>query len=103
VEFMPNKKIKIYDSLVLDIEKGKVYVQKSKVDLTYTEYKILQLLAENLGRVFARDQIIGFVNEGDKQIIDRTVDVHIRNLREKLGPAGSLIKNVRGIGYKIEE
>jgi len=100
---MPNKKIKVYDSLVLDVENGKVYVQKSKVALTSTEYKILQLFAENIGKVFARDQILDFVNESEKQIIDRTVDVHIKNLREKLGPAGSLIKNVRGIGYKIEE
>ncbi|MGA2298272.1 MAG: winged helix-turn-helix domain-containing protein, partial [FCB group bacterium] len=60
---MTNKKIKVYDSLILDIEKGRVFVQKSKVDLTSTEFKILHLLAGNMGKVFARDQIIGFVSD----------------------------------------
>ena len=99
---MTNKKIKLYDTLVLDLEKGRVYVDKTKVDLTGTEYKILRLLAENTGKVFARDQIIEFVTDEDKNVFARTVDVHIKNLREKLGNAGTLIKNVRGIGYKID-
>jgi len=73
------------------------------VDLTATEFKILQFLASRKGRVFTRDQILDFLWGQEKAVIDRTVDVHIRNLREKLGGAGSLIKNIRSVGYKLEE
>ena len=75
----------------------------TKVDLTATEFKILQLLASRKGRVFSRDQILDHLWGSEKAVIDRTIDVHIRNLREKLGPAASLIKNIRGVGYKLEE
>jgi two-component system phosphate regulon response regulator PhoB/two-component system alkaline phosphatase synthesis response regulator PhoP len=73
------------------------------VDLTATELRILQFLAARKGRVFTRDQILDFLWGQEKAVIDRTVDVHIRNLREKLGEAGALIKNIRGVGYKLEE
>jgi DNA-binding response OmpR family regulator len=88
--------------LVIDLDKFEVLVDGVKTDLTATEFKILQLLASRRGRVFTRDQILDFLWGQDKAVIDRTVDVHIRNLREKLGPAGALIKNVRGVGYKLE-
>ncbi len=89
--------------LVVDLDKFEVTVDGVRVDLTATEFKILQLLASRKGRVFSRDQILDFLWGQEKAVIDRTIDVHIRNLREKLGPAGSLIKNVRGVGYKLEE
>jgi len=78
-------------------------VEGAKVDLTATEFKILQLLASKPGRVFTRDQILDHLWGDEKAVVDRTVDVHIRNLREKLGPAASLVKNIRGVGYKVEE
>ena len=53
--------------------------------------------------MFSRDQILDFLWGSEKAVIDRTVDVHTRNLREKLGGAASLIKNIRGVGYKLEE
>jgi two-component system phosphate regulon response regulator PhoB/two-component system alkaline phosphatase synthesis response regulator PhoP len=90
-------------TLVIDLEKFEVTVGGEKVDLTATEFRILQLLASRKGRVFGRDQILDFLWGTEKAVIDRTVDVHIRNLREKLGEAGSLIKNIRGVGYKLEE
>jgi DNA-binding response OmpR family regulator len=89
--------------LVIDPDKFEVVADGVKVDLTATEFKILQLLASRKGRVFTRDQILDFLWGQEKAVIDRTVDVHIRNLREKLGGAGSLIKNIRGVGYKLEE
>jgi DNA-binding response OmpR family regulator len=92
----------IVGPLVVDLDRFEVLVSGVKTDLTATEFKILQLLASRRGRVFTRDQILDFLWGQDKAVIDRTVDVHIRNLREKLGPAGSLIKNVRGVGYKLE-
>jgi len=89
--------------LVVDLDKFEAAVEGAKVDLTATEFKILQLLASKPGRVFTRDQILDHLWGDEKAVIDRTVDVHIRNLREKLGPAASLIKNIRGVGYKVEE
>jgi two-component system phosphate regulon response regulator PhoB/two-component system alkaline phosphatase synthesis response regulator PhoP len=90
-------------TLVIDIDKFEVTAEGTKVDLTATEFKILQLLASRKGRVFSRDQILDFLWGQEKAVIDRTIDVHIRNLREKLGGAASLIKNIRGVGYKLEE
>jgi DNA-binding response OmpR family regulator len=89
--------------LVIDLDKFEVIAEGAKVDLTATEFKILQLLASRKGRVFSRDQILDFLWGQEKAVIDRTIDVHIRNLREKLGGAGLLIKNIRGVGYKLEE
>jgi DNA-binding response OmpR family regulator len=90
-------------ALVIDLDKFEVTAGGSKIDLTATEFKILQLLASREGRVFSRDQILDFLWGNEKAVVDRTVDVHIRNLREKLGGAASLIKNIRGVGYKLEE
>ena len=89
--------------LVIDLDKFEVIAGGAKADLTATEFKILQLLASRPGWVFTRDQILDFLWGQEKAVIDRTVDVHIRNLREKLGEAGSLIKNIRSVGYKLEE
>ena len=90
-------------ALVIDVDKFEVTAGGARVDLTATEFKILQLLASRKGRVFNRDQILDFLWGSEKAVIDRTVDVHIRNLREKLGESASLIKNIRGVGYKLEE
>ncbi len=89
--------------LALDEDKFEAAVGGAKVDLTATEFKILRLLASQPGRVFSRDRILDHLWGTEKAVIDRTVDVHIRNLREKLGPAAGLIKNIRGVGYKLEE
>jgi two-component system phosphate regulon response regulator PhoB/two-component system alkaline phosphatase synthesis response regulator PhoP len=90
-------------TLVIDFDKFEVTAEGAKVELTATEFKILQLLASRKGRVLTRDQILDFLWGTEKAVVDRTVDVHIRNLREKLGGAASLIKNIRGVGYKLEE
>ena len=88
--------------LLIDLDKFEVAVEGVKVELTATEFKILQLLASRRGRVFNREQILDFLWGTEKAVIDRTIDVHIRNLREKLGAAAALVKNVRGVGYKLE-
>jgi two-component system phosphate regulon response regulator PhoB/two-component system alkaline phosphatase synthesis response regulator PhoP len=89
--------------LVIDLDKFEVTIGGVRADLTATEFRILQFLAARKGRVFSRDQILDFLWGQEKAVIDRTIDVHIRNLREKLGEAGALIKNIRGVGYKLEE
>ena len=87
----------------MDLEKYEVAVEGKKIELTSTEFKILQLLASRKGRVFTRDNILDYLWGNEKAVVDRTVDVHIKHLREKLGSAKTLIKNIRGIGYKLEE
>jgi len=97
------KKIFVGDLMVIDLEKYEVTVEGNKVELTPTEFKILQLLSSKRGWVQSRDQILNFLWGQDKTVIDRTIDVHIRHLRDKLGKAAVLIKNVRGMGYKLGE
>jgi DNA-binding response OmpR family regulator len=95
-------RLKVGDILEIDQKKYETYVNKEKVELTSTEFRILCMLAGRKGWVFARDQILDYLGVQEKGVLDRTVDVHIKNLREKLGEAGKYIKNLRGIGYKIE-
>jgi two-component system phosphate regulon response regulator PhoB/two-component system alkaline phosphatase synthesis response regulator PhoP len=96
------QKIELGGILTLDTEKFEVKVAEEKIELTSTEFKILQVLASKPGWVFSRDKILDYLWGREKAVLDRTVDVHVKNLREKLGAAGAFIKNVRGIGYKIE-
>jgi two-component system phosphate regulon response regulator PhoB/two-component system alkaline phosphatase synthesis response regulator PhoP len=96
------KKIAIGDILVINLAKYEVTVAREKVELTTTEFRILQLLSSKPGWVFTRDQILEHLWGHDKIVVDRTVDVHIRNLRVKLGKAAGFVKNVRGIGYRLE-
>ena len=99
----PAATIEVGARLVLDAERHEVRLDGRPLEVTSTEFKILYLLASKKGRVFSRDQILDQVWGHDKIVLDRTVDVHIKNLREKLGPAADVIKNVRGVGYKVEE
>lgn len=69
--------------------------------LTYKEFELLSLLLQNQGTVFSRDQLLQSIWGYDFDGESRTVDVHIRTLRQKLGEAGSLIETVRGFGYKL--
>jgi DNA-binding response OmpR family regulator len=97
------KRIEVEGVLIIDLGKHEVLVKGRKVDLTSAEFKILGLLASKRGWVFTRDQILDHLWGHEKIVLDRTIDVHIRNLREKLGPEGAdLIKNIRGVGYKLE-
>lgn len=96
-------KLKIGDMLEIDLQKYETTVNGDKIELTSTEFKILKLLSERKSWVYAREQILDYLGVQEKGVLDRTVDVHIKNLREKLGEAGKLIKNIRGIGYKIDD
>lgn len=91
----------ILDGLYICPSKHIVKVNGKEVILTYKEFELLSLFMSNKGTVFTRDQILkkiwGFDFDGE----NRTVDVHIRTLRSKLGECGELIETVRGIGYKI--
>lgn len=97
------KKIVVGKILVIDLQKFKVYVGNKEINLTSTEFKILKMLAERKSWVFTRKQILDHLWGDEKIVVDRTIDVHIKHLREKLGKAGTFIKNIRGVGYKLEE
>lgn len=87
--------------LRVDTRRHVVQVDGTEVTLTRKEFQMLCLLLEHRGAVFTRDQLLssvwGYGFDGES----RTVDVHIRTLRQKLGPAGALIETVRGIGYRL--
>jgi DNA-binding response OmpR family regulator len=80
-----------------------VEVDGKKIELTTTEFKLLHLLASNPGKVYSRDRLLDVLWGDEKIVVDRTIDVHVRHLREKLGKAGEHIKNIRSIGYKLEQ
>lgn len=90
-----------YDELKLSIGKHKVYWKNEKIELTRKEFELLQYLMENKGLVMTRNQILCHVWGYDFDGETRTVDVHVRTLRQKLGEAGNLIETVRGVGYRI--
>ncbi len=89
-------------NLSIDPERFEVMIEQKPVILTRVEFKILLLLVQNHGKVFSRERILNHLWGNEKTVIDRTVDVHIKNLRDKLGPAEDLIKNIRGVGYKLQ-
>ena len=91
------------DTVIMDLKKHEVLMDGKNVDLTPAEFKILEFLASRKGQVFSRDRILDYMWGEEKVVVERTIDVHIKHLREKLGKAGELIKNVRGIGYKLDE
>lgn len=97
------RKIAIADMVVLDPDKYEVTVAGKKIELTPTEFRILKLLSSRQGWVFSREQILDYLWGHEKMVVYRTVDVHIKNLRDKLGKGAFLIKNIRGVGYKLEE
>jgi len=97
-----NKVITIADTLTIDLQKHETSVMGEKIELTTSEFKILKLLALKQGWVYSRNQILDHLWGNDKIVLDRTIDVHIKNLRDKLKQAGKFIKNIRGVGYKIE-
>ena len=89
----------------LSVDRGRhlVRVAGEDVALTLKEFQLLCLLLERPGTVFTRDQLLSTVWGYDFDGASRTVDVHVRTLRQKLGAAGNLVQTVRGIGYKIGE
>jgi two-component system phosphate regulon response regulator PhoB/two-component system alkaline phosphatase synthesis response regulator PhoP len=100
---MAENKMEVSKDLTIDLQRYIVTSDGQEVDLTPTEFKILELLASRKSQVFTRDRILDYLWGEEKVVVERTIDVHIRHLREKLGKPGEMIKNVRGIGYKLEE
>lgn len=95
-------KWRIADILEIDDRQHAVWVAGQKIEVTATEFAILKVLARNPGWVFSREKLLDRIWGEDKASLDRTIDVHVKNLRDKLAQAGRLIKSVRGVGYKLE-
>ncbi len=88
--------------LLLDDDRRSVTVNSNTVELTYKEFELLKLLMSSPGIVFSRETILQRVWETDFEGETRTVDMHIKTLRQKLGESGSRIRTVRNVGYVIE-
>lgn len=89
--------------LVIDVSKHKVTVNNKEIELTPIEFKLLVTLIERNGRIQSRDQLLSDVWEHQSDVFTRTVDTHIKRLREKLGKISGQIETVRGLGYRFKE
>ena len=92
----------VLDELCIDHERHIVYLGETVIELTYKEYELLRLLVSNAGIVMTRENIMIHVWGTDFEGEPRTVDMHIKTLRQKLGSMGARIKTIRNVGYVIE-
>ncbi|MBI5115188.1 response regulator [Candidatus Poribacteria bacterium] len=97
-----NAAVKLYD-MIIDPGRHQVLVKGKPVELTFTEFCIVSLLARRPGWVFTRSQIIDASRGSDYIVTERAVDVQIVGLRKKLGDHGKYIETVRGVGYRFKE
>lgn len=91
------------NDLTIHPGRHEVLVENNKVDLTFSEFKVLHFLAQRPGWVFTRYQIVDAVHGEDYPVTERSVDVQVVGLRKKLGPTGKCIETVRGIGYRFKD
>ena len=99
---MSEETILQYKTILLDRERRSCSADGKNLELTYKEYELLRLFLSNVGVVLTRDTIMGAVWDTEYAGETRTVDMHIKTLRRKLGEAGNLIVTVRNVGYKLE-
>lgn len=90
------------DELIMNLDEHRVFIKEETIHLTYKEYEILKLFLQNPGLVFTREQLMNEVWGMDYVGETRTVDMHIRTLRQKLGAYGEKIKTIRNVGYRME-
>ena len=90
-----------FGDLIIDVESHEVYVNNNQIDLTALEFRLLRQLVDRRGRVQSRDQLLEDVWGYSVEVTTRTVDTHIKRLREKLGPMGKYVQTIRGVGYKF--
>ncbi|MGD9613475.1 MAG: response regulator [Kiritimatiellia bacterium] len=93
----------VIGALTIDPGRHKVEIKGKEVPLTFTEFRILRLLAESPGRAFSRAQIVDHVRGESYSVTERIVDVQMVSLRKKLGSLGDWIETVRGVGYRFRE
>ena len=93
----------VSQGVMVDRERHRVTVEDKPLDLTPSEFGLLEALVRQPGRVFSRSELIDAALGGDSLVLERTIDVHIRSLRKKLGPHAVLVETVRGIGYRFRD
>jgi DNA-binding response OmpR family regulator len=93
----------VSQGVMIDRERHRVTVEERPLDLTPSEFGLLESLIRQPGRVFSRSELIDAALGGDSLVLERTIDVHIRSLRKKLGPHAVLVETVRGIGYRFRD
>jgi two-component system phosphate regulon response regulator PhoB len=91
------------DGLSVDLDAHRAEAQGEELSLTATEFKLLAELFKSQGRVLTRDQLLNTVWGYEFEGYARTVDTHVRRLRQKLGPYSALVETVRGVGYRFKE
>lgn len=99
---MSEEKLLSIGDIFLDDEKRMVYVHDVPCELTYKEFELLKMLMQNAGIVIPREEIMVHIWGMDYEGESRTLDMHIKTLRQKLGESGSRIKTVRNVGYRLE-
>ncbi len=99
----PAKQVMRKDGLAVDLDAHRAESNGEEIPLTATEFKLLAELFKGQGRVQTRDQLLNTVWGYEFEGYARTVDTHVRRLRQKLGPFASLIETVRGVGYRFKE
>ncbi|HPV39617.1 MAG TPA: response regulator transcription factor [Spirochaetota bacterium] len=99
----PSSRVLVHEGIELNPEHYSLTVDGAGVDLTKTEFEILRLLLANPGKIFTRDNIIDSIKGQDVYVIDRTIDVHVMNLRKKLGRYKNVIKTFSGVGYGFKK
>ena len=92
-----------FGELTIDLSRHRVSWRTNPVELTATEFKLLTVLAQRRGRVQSREQLLRDVWEYNNSIDTRTVDTHMRRLREKLGAGARHLETVRGVGYRFSD
>ncbi len=88
-----------FGQVYLNLDSSEMYINDELVDLTHTEYTIAEMIFQNPKLVYSRQQILKRISDEEKYVFDRTVDVHVKNLRLKMGEDGKLIKTYRSVGY----
>jgi two-component system alkaline phosphatase synthesis response regulator PhoP len=99
---LPELIVMKYGPIVIDKEKYEVYIDNEKKVFPKKEFEILYFLVNNPGKVFGREVLLKEIWGFDVLVVDRTVDVHIRKIREKLGKHDNLIETVKGVGYRLK-
>ena len=98
-----DRNVLVSQGILIDRERHRVTVEERPLDLTPSEFALLESLIRQPGRVFSRAELIDSALGGDSLVLERTIDVHIRSLRKKLGPHAVLVETVRGIGYRFRD
>lgn len=93
----------VSQGILVDRERHRVTAGEAPLDLTPSEFGLLEALIRQPGRVFSRSELIDAALGGDSLVLERTIDVHVRALRKKMGDYAAMIETVRGIGYRFRD